>query len=462
MFENLTGRLSDAAKQLTGKGRLTETNIKDTLRQVRLALLEADVALPVVKTFIERVRERGLGEEIGKSLTPGQQLVKIIHGELVRILGAESVPLDLRAQPPVVILLAGLQGAGKTTTAAKLARRLIEADKKKVMLVSVDVHRPAAILQLQTLAGEVGALHCESSVAEKPTAIVSRAIDEAKRSHAEVLIVDTAGRLHIDADMMSEVQAVHADAQPHETLFVVDSMAGQDAVNSAKAFDEALPLTGVILTKADGDAKGGVALSVREVTGKPIRFMGVGEKTDALEAFHPDRMASRILGMGDVLTLVEEIEHKVSKDKTEKLAKKLRKGKGFDLSDLRDQLEQMMNMGGLASMLEKLPLPGNVNPAALQDEANEKKIRRQIAIINSMTPGERRFPKTINGSRKKRIAAGAGQQIQDVNRLLKQHLQMEKMMKKMSKGGMQKLMRGMGGGMPPGGMPPGGMPPGFR
>jgi signal recognition particle subunit SRP54 len=456
MFDNLTGRLSDAARQLTGKGRLTEANIKDTLRQVRLALLEADVALPVVKTFVERIKQRALGEEVGKSLTPGQALVKIIHAELVTILGSETVPLNLRAQPPVVVLLAGLQGAGKTTTAAKLAKRLIDSDKKKVMLVSVDVHRPAAILQLQTLAGEVGAEHCASSANEKPTAIVDRALDEAKRSHADVLIVDTAGRLHIDEDMMAEVQAVHANAAPHETLFVVDSMAGQDAVNSAKAFDESLPLTGVVLTKADGDAKGGVALSVREVTGKPIRFMGVGEKTDALEAFHPDRMASRILGMGDVLTLVEEIEQKVSKDKTERLARKLKKGKGFDLSDLKDQLEQMMNMGGIASMLEKLPLPGNINPAALQDSANELKIRRQIAIINSMTPGERRFPKTINGSRKKRIAVGAGQQIQDVNRLLKQHLQMEKMMKKMSKGGMKKLMRGMpGGGMPPGGMPPG-------
>ena len=458
MFENLTGRLADAARQLSGKGRLTESNIKDTLRQVRLALLEADVALPVVKTFIERVKERALGEEVGKSLTPGQQLVKIIHGELVRILGAESAPLDLRAQPPVVVMLAGLQGAGKTTTAAKLAKRLIERDRKKVMLVSVDVHRPAAILQLQTLAAEVGAMHCESSADEKPTKIVDRAIDAAKRSHADVLIVDTAGRLHIDADMMAEVRAVHERARPHETLFVVDSMAGQDAVNSARAFDESLPLTGVVLTKADGDAKGGVALSVREVIGKPIRFMGVGEKTDALEAFHPDRMASRILGMGDVLSLVEEIEQKVSKDKTEKLAKKLKKGKGFDLSDLKDQLEQMMNMGGIASMLEKLPLPGNVNPAALGDQANEQKIRRQIAIINSMTPGERRFPKSINGSRKKRIATGAGQQIQDVNRLLKQHMQMEKMMKKMSRGGMKKLMRGMGGG----GMPPGGLPPGFR
>jgi len=451
MFDNLSGRLSDAARQLSGKGRLTETNIKDTLRQVRLALLEADVALPVVKSFIDRIRERALGEEVGKSLTPGQALVKIIHAELVRLLGSDSAPLDLRAQPPVVILLAGLQGAGKTTTAAKLAKRLIDTDKKKVMLVSVDVHRPAAILQLQTLAGEVGALHCGSESSEKPTAIVSRALDEARRSYADVLIVDTAGRLHVDGEMMQEVITVQKAAQPHETLFVVDSMAGQDAVNSATAFDQSLPLTGIILTKADGDAKGGVALSVREVTGKPIRFMGVGEKVDALEAFHPDRMASRILGMGDVLTLVEEIEQKVSKETSEKLAKKLKKGRGFDLADLRDQLEQMMNMGGLASMLEKLPLPGNVNPAALKDSANEQKIRRQIAIINSMTPSERRFPKTINGSRKKRIAGGAGQQIQDVNRLLKQHMQMEKMMKKVSKGGMKKFMRGMpGGGMPPG------------
>ena len=451
MFDNLSGRLSDAARQLSGKGRLTETNIKDTLRQVRLALLEADVALPVVKTFVDRIRERALGEEVGKSLTPGQALVKIIHAELVRILGSESAPLDLRAQPPVVILLAGLQGAGKTTTAAKLAKRLIDAEKKKVMLVSVDVHRPAAILQLQTLAGEVKALHCASEPTEKPTAIVRRALDEARRSFADVLIVDTAGRLHVDGEMMQEVIEVHEAAQPHETLFVVDSMAGQDAVNSATAFDNSLPLTGVVLTKTDGDAKGGVALSIREVTGKPIRFMGVGEKVDALEAFHPDRMASRILGMGDVLTLVEEIEQKVSKEQSEKLANKLKRGRGFDLADLRDQLEQMMNMGGLASMLEKLPLPGNVNPAALKDGANEIQIRRQIAIINSMTPSERRFPKTINGSRKKRIAGGAGQQIQDVNRLLKQHLQMEKMMKKVSKGGMKKFLRGMpGGGLPPG------------
>jgi signal recognition particle subunit SRP54 len=452
MFENLTGRLSEAARSISGKGRLTEANIKDTLRQVRLALLEADVALPVVKSFVERIRERAVGEEVAKSLTPGQALVKIIHAELVTLLGAEYAPLDLRAQPPVVILLAGLQGAGKTTSAAKLAKRLIDKDKKRVMLVSVDVHRPAAILQLKTLAEEIGALHSASDASEDPVAIVERAKDEARRSHADVLIVDTAGRLHIDGEMMAEVAAVHEAAAPHETLFIVDSMAGQDAVNAATAFSEALPLSGVILTKADGDAKGGVALSVREVTGQPIRYLGVGEKVDGLEAFHPDRMASRILGMGDVLTLVEEIEGKADRDKAEKLAKKLKKGRGFDLSDLREQFEQMMNMGGIGAMLDKLPLPGNVNPAALKDVANEQQMRRQIAIINSMTPAERRFPKTINGSRKKRIAKGAGLEVQDVNRLLKQFTQMEKMMKKMSRGGMKKMMRGM---------PRGGMPPGF-
>lgn len=446
MFENLSGRMRDAARSLTGKGRLTESNIKDTLRQVRLALLEADVALPVVKLFIERIRERAVGEEVSKSLTPGQSLVKIIHSELVSILGASSASLDLKAQPPVVIMLAGLQGAGKTTTAAKLAKRLIDVERKKVMLVSVDIHRPAAILQLQTLAAEVGALHCSSASTETPAKIVERSLDEARRCHADVLIVDTAGRLHVDDDMMAEVVAVHKAAAPRETLFVVDSMAGQDAVNAATVFDESLPLTGIILTKADGDAKGGVALSVREVTGKPILFLGVGEKIDALEAFHPDRMASRILGMGDVLSLVEEIEDNVEKEKAEKLARKLKKGRGFDLSDLRDQLQQMANMGGLATLLDKLPIPGNVSPAALKGGADDKQIARQIAVINSMTPGERRFPKVINGSRKKRIAAGCGLQIQDVNRLLKQHRQMEKMMKKMSRGGMQKMLRGMPGG----------------
>ena len=448
MFDNLSGRLREAARCLSGKGRLTDANIKETLRQVRLALLEADVALPVVKTFIERIRQRAIGEEISKSLTPGQALVKIIHGELVEILGATNEPLDLKAQPPVVLLLAGLQGAGKTTTAAKLAKKLIDTERKSVMLVSADVHRPAAILQLKTLAAEVGALHCDSDSGDKPTTIVTRALDAARRSHADVLIIDTAGRLHVDEDMMREIVAIHGAAAPRETLFVVDSMAGQDAVNAATAFDRSLPLTGVILTKADGDAKGGVALSVREVTGKPIRFIGVGEKTDALEAFHPDRMASRILGMGDVLSLVEEIEDKVEKNKAEKLARKLKLGRGFDLSDLKDQLEQMINMGGLSAMLEKLPMPGNVNPAALKDGGNDTQLKRQIAVINSMTPGERHFPKTINGSRKKRIAAGCGLTIQDVNRLLKQHTQMAKMMKKMSKGGMKNMLRGMPGGGP--------------
>ena len=453
MFDNLSDRLSQAARNLTGKGRLSESNVKDTLRQVRLALLEADVALTVVKSFIEKIQQRAIGEEVGKSLTPGQALVKIIHGELVSLLGSETVPLNLRAQPPVVIFLAGLQGAGKTTTAAKLARRLIEKDKKRVMLVSVDVHRPAAILQLERLASEVGAAHCQSDASEKPEAIARRALEESRRRHIDVLIVDTAGRMHVDSEMMDEVVRVHGAAAPHETFFVIDSMAGQDAVNSARAFDEKLPLTGVILTKADGDAKGGVALSVTEVTGKPIRFMGVGEKTDALELFHPDRMASRILGMGDVLSLVEEIESKVNRDSADKLAKKLKKGKGFDLADLRDQFEQMLSMGGIGAMLEKLPLGnlGNINPAALKNTANEQILRRQVAIINSMTREERRFPRTINGSRKRRIAQGSGQQIQDVNRLLKQHLQMEKMMKKMSKGGMKKMMRGLPNGrLPPG------------
>jgi signal recognition particle subunit SRP54 len=451
MFENLTGRLSEAARSLSGKGRLTEANIKDTLRQVRLALLEADVALPVVKSFIDRIREQAVGEAVSKSLTPGQALVKIIHTELVHILGDEFTPLNLKAQPPVVILMAGLQGAGKTTTAAKLANRLIEKDKKRVMLVSTDVYRPAAILQLERLADEVGALHCPSSENDKPVAIVDRALDAARRSLVDVLIVDTAGRLHVDGQMMDEVAEVHARSGAAETLFIVDSMAGQDAVNAATAFKDKLPLTGVILTKADGDAKGGVALSVREVTGRPIRFLGVGEKVGALEAFHPERMASRILGMGDVLTLVEEIEEKVEKDKARKLAKKLKKGRGFDLSDLKDQLEQMMSMGGMAAMLEKLPIPGNVDPAALKDGANEKQLRRQVAIINSMTPAERRFPKTINGSRKKRIAAGCGLQIQDVNRLLKQFTQMERMMRKVSRGGMKNMLRGLPGGrLPPG------------
>ena len=451
MFDNLSSRLTDAARKLSGKGRLTEENIADTLRQVRLALLEADVALPVVKTFIERIRDRSIGEDVGKSLTPGQALIKIIHAELVALLGDEHAPIDLNSQPPVVVLLAGLQGAGKTTTAAKLAKQLIDKRKKRVMLVSTDVYRPAAILQLETLAAEVGALHCASSTEDQPAKIVDRALDEAKRSHADILIIDTAGRLHVDDDMMRELVSIHSQSAASETLFVIDSMAGQDAVNAAAAFDTSLPLTGIVLTKADGDARGGVALSVREITGKPIRFLGVGEKIDALEAFHPERMASRILGMGDVLSLVEDIEDKVSKDKAEILAKKIKKGRGFDLTDLREQLEQMMNMGGIGAMLDKLPIPGKVNAAAMKQGVDDQQLRRQVAIINSMTPGERRFPKTINGSRRKRIAAGSGLMVQDVNRLLKQFTQMEKMMRKMARGGMKKMLRGMpGGGMPPG------------
>jgi len=451
MFDNLSSRLTDAARNLSGKGRLTEENIADTLRQVRLALLEADVALPVVKTFIERIRDRSIGEDVGKSLTPGQALTKIIHAELVALLGDEHAPIDLKSQPPVVVLLAGLQGAGKTTTAAKLAKQLIDKRKKRVMLVSTDVYRPAAILQLETLAAEVGALHCASSTEDQPAKIVDRALDEAKRSHADILIIDTAGRLHVDDDMMRELVTINEQSEASETLFVIDSMAGQDAVNAAAAFDTSLPLTGIVLTKADGDARGGVALSVREITGKPIRFLGVGEKIDALEAFHPERMASRILGMGDVLSMVEDIEDKVSKDKAEILAKKIKKGRGFDLTDLREQLEQMMNMGGIGAMLDKLPIPGKVNAAAMKQDVDDQQLRRQVAIINSMTPGERRFPKTINGSRRKRIAAGSGLMVQDVNRLLKQFTQMEKMMRKMARGGMKKMLRGMpGGGMPPG------------
>ena len=451
MFDNLSDRLQGVVQSVSGKGRLTDANIKDTLRQVRMALLEADVALPVVKEFIEKIRGQAVGETVARSLTPGQSLIKIIHSELVQLLGTANEPLNFRAQPPVVILLAGLQGAGKTTTAAKLARFLIEKDKKKPMLVSVDVHRPAAILQLKKLATEVGAMICDSAPDEQPLEIVDRALLEARREFADVLIVDTAGRLHVDDVMMAELVAIHSKAAPHETLFVIDAMAGQDAVNAARAFGDSLALTGAIVTKADGDARGGVALSVRQITGAPIRFMGVGEKTDALEPFHPDRMASRILGMGDVLSLVEEVEQKVDKAKAEKLAGKLKKGRGFDLADLRDQLEQMMNMGGIGALMEKLPLPGKVNPAALQGQADEQQLKRQIAIINSMTPAERRYPKKINGSRKRRIASGSGLQVQDVNRLLKQHLQMEKMMKRLSKGGMKKMLRGLqGGGMPPG------------
>ena len=460
MFKNLSDRLGQTLDRIRGQGRLTEDNIKETLREIRMALLEADVALPVVRDFIESIREKATGENVLKSLTPGQTLVKIVNDELVHVMGDANERLDLSTQPPAVVLMAGLQGSGKTTSVGKLSRYLKEREKKKVMVVSCDVYRPAAIDQLRTLAGEVGVSFFPSSPDQKPVAIARSALAEARKTFADVLIVDTAGRLHVDAGMMSEIQELHAELKPVETLFVVDSMTGQDAANTAKAFNDALPLTGIILTKADGDSRGGAALSIRHITGKPIKFLGVGEKVDALEPFHPDRLASRILGMGDVLSLVEEVTRKVDHNKAEKLAKKVAKGQGFTLSDFKEQMEQMSKMGGLTSMLDKLPGMNKV-PDAVKNQVNDKEIGRTIAIINSMTPQEREFPAIIKGSRKKRIAAGSGVQVQEVNKLLKQFAQMQKMMKKMKGKGMMNMMRGMKGGFPPGGMPPGGgLPPG--
>ena len=460
MFKNLSDRLGQTLDRIRGQGRLTEDNIKETLREIRMALLEADVALPVVRDFIDSIREKATGENVLKSLTPGQTLVKLVNDELIHLMGDANERLDLSTQPPAVVLMAGLQGSGKTTSVGKLSRYLREREKKKVMVVSCDVYRPAAIEQLRTLAGEVGAGFFPSSPDQKPVAIARSALAEARKSFADVLIVDTAGRLHVDADMMSEIQELHAELKPVETLFVVDSMTGQDAANTAKAFNEALPLTGVILTKADGDSRGGAALSIRHITGKPIKFLGIGEKVDALEPFYPDRLASRILGMGDVLSLVEEVTRKVDHEKAAKLAKKVAKGQGFTLSDFREQMEQMSKMGGLTSMLDKLPGMNKI-PDAVKNQVNDREIGRTIAIINSMTPQEREFPAIIKGSRKKRIAAGSGVQVQDVNKLLKQFAQMQKMMKKMKGKGMMNMMRGMKGGLPPGGMPPGGgLPPG--
>lgn len=442
MFDNLTDRLSGTLKKLKGQGRLTEANIQDAMRDVRMALLEADVALPVVTDFIEQVTGRALGQEVQSSLSPGQAMIKVVQAELVKVMGSANEELNLRTQPPAIVLMAGLQGAGKTTTVAKLGRHLKEKKKKKVGVVSVDVYRPAAIKQLQTLADDVGLRFFESEASENPVDIVNRAVDAAKRQFIDVLIVDTAGRLHVDEEMMSEIKALHAAIKPIETLFVVDSMTGQDAANTAKAFHDALPLTGVILTKADGDARGGAALSIRHITGKPIKFIGVGEKTDALEPFYPDRLASRILGMGDVLSLIEDIEDKVDKKKAEQLAKKIQKGKSFDLNDLKEQLLQMQNMGGVSAMLDKLPGMGNV-PKEVKDKVNDKDLARQIAVINSMTPQERKFPDLIKGSRKQRIANGCGQDLHDVNRILKQHKMMEKMMKKFSKGNVANMVRGL-------------------
>ncbi|MFT5276082.1 MAG: signal recognition particle subunit SRP54 [Saprospiraceae bacterium] len=462
MFEQLGDRLQVTFRKLRGQARLTEENISDSMREVRIALIEADVSLPVVKSFVNKVKQQAVGIDVSKSLNPGQMVIKIVQDELVQLMGAANDALNLAQTPPAVILVAGLQGAGKTTTVAKLANLLKKRDKKKVMVTSVDIYRPAAIAQLKTLADSIDVEWAPSSTDQSPVSIVENALVAAKNAVVDVLIIDTAGRLHVDSKLMTEIQAVHKAANPIETLFVVDSMTGQDAVNSAKAFDEALPLTGIILTKTDGDARGGAALSIREVTGKPIKFMGIGEKIDGIEAFHPDRVASRILGMGDVMTLIEEAEQNVDKDKADKLLRKLKKGKGFDLEDYRDQVSQMNSMGGIESLMGKLPGMGNLNIPSGAMGGMMGDMNKSVAIINSMTAQERQYPALIKGSRKKRIATGSGTLIQDVNKTLKQFTQMQKMMKKMgSKGKMGKMMRGMGGMPGMGGkMPPsgGGMP----
>jgi len=446
VLDNLTTRLAKIVKTIRGEARLTESNIQDALREVRVALLEADVALPVVRDFIAAVREKALGTEVVGSLTPGQALVGVVHRELARLMGEANVGLDLAVQPPAVILMAGLQGSGKTTSAAKLARLLL-GQKKKVLLASCDVYRPAAIEQLKTVAAQVGADFFPSTTGERPLEIGRRALEHARTRYYDVLIVDTAGRLAIDEPMMQEVAALHTQLKPVETLFVVDAMQGQDAVNVARAFGERLPLTGVILTKLDGDARGGAALSVRQVTGKPIKFAGVGEKLDALEPFHPERMASRVLGMGDILSLVEDAHKQVDLAQAQRVAEKIRKGKGFDLEDFKQQVQQMTKMGGLSSMLDKLPaqLAGQINLAQLQDG---RQFRRIEGIINAMTPGERADPGLIKASRKRRIAAGAGVPVQEVNRLLNQFEQMQKMMKMMKGGNLARMMRGMKGMLP--------------
>ena len=446
MFESLSQRLSSTVDRLRGRGRLTEANIRESLREVRIALLEADVALPVVQALIQRVQVRAVGQEVLKSLTPGQALIKVVRDELTTLMGSVNTDLNLAAAPPAIVLMAGLQGAGKTTTVAKLARFLRERRKKKVMVVSCDIYRPAAIEQLRTLAEQVEVMFHPSSSAQSAVEIAAAALDAAKRNFVDVLLVDTAGRLHVDEAMMTEIKALHASLDPVETLFVVDSMTGQDAAVTAKAFAEALPLTGVVLTKTDGDARGGAALSVRYITGRPIKFVGAGEKSDALEPFHPDRLAQRILGMGDVLSLVEEVERKVDQEKVQKLAEKVIKGKRFDLEDMKVQLEQMVNMGGMASLIDKLPGMGGMSEQ-VKSKVNDKQIHHMIAIINSMTRKERRHPDLLKGSRRARIARGSGQQPADVNRLLKQYQQMEKMMSKLGSGGLKGMMRQMKGAM---------------
>jgi len=460
MFDSLTERLSGALRKISGKATLTDNNIQDALREVRRALLEADVALAVVKDFIERVRKRAVGQEVARSLSPTQTFIKIVQSELESVMGVANEELNLRAAPPAVILMAGLQGAGKTTTVAKLSLWLKNNPKKSVMVVSADVYRPAAIAQLETLARDVGVEFFPSHAGEAPAAIVQAALKEAKKKFMDVLIVDTAGRLAIDEEMMAEISHLHKVLNPVETLFVVDAMTGQDAANTAKAFNEALPLTGVILSKADGDARGGAALSVRHITGKPIKFIGVGEKSDALEPFYPDRVATRILGMGDLLSLIEDVERKVDREKAERIASKIKKGKGFDLEDFKEQIKQMQNMGGMASIMDKLPGMGAL-PAGAAKMVDDSLFRKMEAIINSMTMKERLNPDILNGSRKRRITLGSGTDIQDLNRLLKQHKQMQKVMKKMKGGGLANMMRGLGGMGGPGGFPGAGGGPRF-
>ncbi|GGI83761.1 signal recognition particle protein [Legionella impletisoli] len=444
MFENLTERLTRTFKNLSGQGRLTEENMQQALREVRLSLIEADVALPVIKKFIDDVKQKALGQEVMTSLKPDQALVKIVNDELTHVMGDTKADLNFKTQPPAVFLMAGLQGSGKTTSTAKLARYLKDTEKKKVMMASTDVYRPAAIHQLKLLADQLDVAFFPAETHENPVEIAKKALEAAKKQYIDVLLVDTAGRLHIDDEMMTEIKSLHKAVNPIETLFVVDSMTGQDAAITAQAFNDALPLTGVILTKIDGDARGGAALSVRYITGQPIKFMGSGEKIDALEPFHPERVASRILGMGDILSLIEDVQRKTDKAASEKLAKKIKKGKSFDLEDFKNQLLQMNNMGGISGLMSKLPGMSQM-PPQIAAQANEKALAQTIAIINSMTMKERRIPKLIVGSRKKRIAMGSGTQIQDVNRLLKQFTQMQKMMKKFTKpGAMKQMMRGLG------------------
>lgn len=459
MLDSLTERLARVVKTMRGQARLTESNTQEMLREVRVALLEADVALPVVRDFIARVKDKALGEDVVGSLSPGQALVGVVHRELTTLMGGDLPPaereLSLAVQPPAVILLAGLQGAGKTTTAAKLAKWLIDERKKKVLTVSTDVYRPAAIEQLKMVSEQAGAQFYPSQASDAPVDIAQRALDHARRHYFDVLIVDTAGRLAIDEAMMQEVAALHAAVRPVETLFVVDSMLGQDAVNTARAFGERLPLTGVILTKLDGDARGGAALSVRHVTGKPIKFIGVAERISGLERFDPERMAGRVLGMGDVVALVEDVRKAVDLQSAEKLAKKIQAGDRFDLNDFKEQIGQMRKMGGLSGLLDKLPAQLAAAAGQVSDKDADRQVRRIEGIINSMTPAERAKPELLKATRKRRIAAGSGVPVQEINRLLSQFEQMRAMMKQMKKGGLAKMMRAMGGltslrGGPPG------------